>query len=125
MTRHEEALGGPLLYVSHFRVMDATTNFTLTLPYSYNGTALVGSVWSLYNWATGKFEELQERTESKKATDVQIPAKFISAAKEVLLVARGHTPSSGSSGGCDATGAASLALVLFAPLALTVFRRQK
>ena len=125
MTRHEEALGGPLLYVSHFRVMDATTNFTLTLPYSYNGTALVGSVWSLYNWATGKFEELQERTESKKATDVQIPAKFISAAKEVLLVARGHTPSSGSSGGCDATGAASLALVLFAPLALTVFRRRK
>ena len=125
MTRHEEALGGPLLYVSHFRVMDATTNFTLTLPYSYNGTALVGSVWSLYNWATGKFEELQERTESKKATDVQIPAKFISAAKEVLLVARGHTPSSGSSGGCDATGAASLALALFAPLALTVFRRRK
>lgn len=123
--RHEAALGGALRYVSHFRVMDATTSFTLTLPYSYNGTSLVGSAWYLYDWATGKFEALQEQNVSQKVTDVQIPAKFISATKEVLLVARGIAASSGSGGGCDATGGAGMALALLAPLALTVFRRQK
>ncbi len=123
--RHEAALGGALRYVSHFRVMDATTSFTLTLPYSYNGTSLVGSAWYLYDWATGKFDALQEQNVSQKVTDVQIPAKFISATKEVLLVARGIAASSGSGGGCDATGGAGMALALLAPLALTVFRRQK
>jgi len=126
MEDYEREVGGTLSYVSHFRVMDATDSFTVTLPYSYGETSLVDSVWYLYDWAAGEFEALQERNVSQGVTDVQVPAKFISATKEVLLAARSITlPSSGGGGGCDATGTAGMALTLLAPLTLALFWRKR
>lgn len=119
--KYEGQLGGGLLYVSFFKVLDVTKTFTLTLPYAYDGTSLVGSVWYLFNWTTGQFEALQERSVSLGTTDVKVTEKFISANKEVLLAARSV---SSSSGGCNATGSAGMAWALFAPLLLGVLRRR-
>ncbi len=125
MDGYEEEIGKPIVYVSKFRVLEGTADFTATLPYDYDGRSMVGKRWFLYNWESEEFDLLPEVLAEKTTSDIAVDDDHISGDGEVLLVAAEPRGNGAGGGGCNTAGMAGmLSLALLPGLAL-VLRRNR